>query len=89
MLTDDLGELPSLDQEDPVTVFSYPIHSKYVFTGVPWAAPRVNGVTTSSLSTQGSQNLTLEGFAFARSPFSKCFLKGPPKFQDESTKDSW
>jgi len=54
---------------------AYPWHVRYVYTGVPWAAPLVSGIAGGdAVSIDGGATVTFVGVGFAPSPFLKCAL---------------
>ncbi|KAK3268674.1 hypothetical protein CYMTET_22835 [Cymbomonas tetramitiformis] len=76
-----------LDADNDQAVFvDFPYNSRYVYSGVPWAAPYVGDLAFSqdSMDSSGGQLpldggvlVTVSGVGFARSPFLKCAVDQP------------
>lgn len=74
---------------DAAQLIDFPFNTKYAYTGVPWMAPMVTQVTSTSTTGESSLNMNtplpldggidvhVHGIGFARSAFTKCVLVQP------------
>ena len=63
--------------DDTISWLDFRTHSKYVYNGVPWAAPILTGVDPVAAGMDGGADVTLRGLGFAKSPFLRCVVQYP------------
>ena len=69
------GDVSVTDTDDDLlTWIDFKTHTKYAYTGVPWAEPYINSVSSSfdPMQMDGGTSVTVSGIGFANSPFLKC-----------------
>ena len=85
------GPMAITDADSDVINFapdSFRVHTKYIYTGVPWEPPQVRkAVMDEYIPIDGGVKAQFFGVGFAKSPFMKCALNlpGGEKVADSKT----